>query len=85
MTLAELGLKPCPFCGQDNTLEIATNHRSRRPFLVGELEEVDFLRVKCACGANFEIEGEEHYISPIRGRMGISAIDKWNRRGSEDE
>lgn len=85
MSLAELGLKPCPFCGQDNTLEIATNHRRLKPLLVGATEDVDFLWIKCACGANFEIRGEEHFVSYDWSRDGMSAIDKWNRREGEDE
>ena len=80
MRLSDVGLKPCPFCGSDIPINIEKNFRMGF--------EVSVLRVKCACGANIEIEGDNlPYETPTgwQLQLGESARSKWNRRKGEDK
>ena len=78
--LSDIGLKPCPFCGSDIPINIETNFRMGF--------EVSVLQVRCACGANIEIEGDNlPYESPAgwQYQLGESACSKWNRREGDTE
>lgn len=78
MRLSDVGLKPCPFCESDAPADITTN------FHVGF--EVSVLKVRCTCGANIEIEGDNlPYELPVGWQIqrGESACSKWNRRKGE--
>lgn len=69
-------LRPCPFCGR-------------------EAEAVEFeldsagnssLRVCCSCGADIRLESDQT-VSDWEGnryQFGMTAIDKYNRRASDD-
>lgn len=78
MRLSDVGLKPCPFCGSDTPISIESGFRMGF--------EVSALQVKCACGANIEIVGDNAPQETPNGwqfQRGESALSKWNRRKGE--
>lgn len=80
MNLSELGLKPCPFCGSDTPISIESCFRMGF--------EVSVLQVRCICGANIEIEGDNESYESSAGwklQLGESAYSKWNRREGESK
>lgn len=65
-------LKPCPFCG--NEVEL-----TRLDMAQGG---VTIIEVRCSCGAEVRFESDD-FVYDWTGdahQMGLTAIDKWNRR-----
>lgn len=71
MKISEI-LKPCPFCGQE--VEV-----SRLDMAMGGITSIE---VRCCCGAEVRFDSDD-FIYDWTGathQMGLTAIDKWNRR-----
>lgn len=69
-------MKPCPFCGKE----------VRLAELNCDMAGVTSLRVECYCGADVQIDSDD-YIFDWNGkahRVGLSAIEKWNRRDGHE-
>ena len=66
-------LLPCPFCGGKVAI---------RSVGLGGLAGVTGLEVDCTCGISFEIESDELVTGPsgLSYQLGMTAVQKWNRR-----
>ena len=68
-------LRPCPFCGSE--VEVA----SLRCDQIGPTQ----IQVRCRCGAEVEIYSDDRiYSNDVPHQLGQTAIDKWNRRVSDE-
>ena len=73
VTMAEVELKPCPFCGSDD-IDFGINYGTLKGFDYVDLKGFNY--VECQnCGA------EIHAIHQ-NGKC-IAAIDAWNRRAED--
>lgn len=77
MMKIDIGLKPCPFCGEEI-------HETRIDM---DRAGVTYLEVNCCCGAEVRIPSPERLYTHDGRAFEIkpSAIDKWNRRATDED
>ena len=67
-------MMPCPFCGNKPGL---TNLEISSGLGVTKME------LSCSCGVDFRIESDDPIIANgTRHQLGLTAIDKWNKRAA---